>query len=183
MSRGPSPKTRYAMWTSPLLAYRTSASIRAARIYRRRKAHDRASLPSRLQVCWAAAPAVADARGSAALPPEVLAIVVDGVGSEDITALRSGCLLRHRFCGLSDHVEHKVGLGQHRNVAAVGLEGVRSHTLCDETLQGGLDGTVTAGNDVPARFRSPSCAVYLLIEQVCRGRCMRGPNEFLLLFW
>src|SRR5215471_571008 len=114
---------------------------------------------------------------------EVLAIVVDGVGSDDITVLRSGCLLRHRFCGLSDYVEHKVGLGQHRNVAAVGLEGVRSHTLCDETLQGGLDGTVTAGNDVPARFRSPSCTVYLLIEQVCRGRCMRGPNEFLLLFW
>src|SRR5262245_35916297 len=74
-------------------------------------------------------------------------------------------LFLHRFCGLSDHVEHKVGLGQHRNVAAVGLEGVRSHTLCDETLQGGLDGTVTAGDDVPARFRSPSCTVYLLIEQ------------------
>src|SRR5262245_20047978 len=114
---------------------------------------------------------------------EVLAIVVDGVGSDDITALRSGCLLRHRFCGLSDHVEHKVGLGQHRNVAAIGLEGLRSHTLCDETLQGRLDRTVTAGNDVPARFRSPSCTVYLLIEQVCRGRGMRGPNEFLLLFW
>src|SRR5262249_17531653 len=103
--------------------------------------------------------------------------------SDDITALRSGCLLGHRFCGLSDHVEHKVGLGQHRNVAAVGLEGLRSHTLCDETLQGGLDRTVTAGNDVPARFRSPRCTVYLLIEQVCRGRGMRGPNEFLLLFW
>src|SRR5262245_32329631 len=99
------------------------------------------------------------------------------------TALRSGCLLRHRFCGLSDHVEHKVGLGKHRNVAAVGLEGLRSHTLCDETLQGGLDGTVTAGNDVPARFRSPSCTVDLLIEQVRRGRGMRGPNELLLLFW
>src|SRR5215469_7442028 len=95
--------------------------------------------------------------------------LLEVVQAEQPDLLRSDSLHRHRFCGLSDHVEHKVGLGQHRNVAAVGLEGVRSHTLCDEALQGGLDGTVTAGNDVPARFRSPSCTVYLLIEQVCRG--------------
>jgi hypothetical protein len=63
-------------------------------------------------------------------------------GERRYQVLRSGCLLRHRCCGLSDHVEHKVGLGQHRNVAAISLEGLRSHTLCDETLQVGLDGTV-----------------------------------------
>src|SRR5215471_15880495 len=102
--------------------------------------------------------------------------------SDGITALRSSCLLRRRFGGLADHVEHEAGLGQHRNVATIGLEGLRSHTLCDEALQVGLDGTVTASNDVPARFRFPSCAFGLLIEQVRRRRRMSGPNELLLLF-
>src|SRR5215469_16044978 len=73
-------------------------------------------------------------------------------------------------------------MGQHRNVAAICLEGLRSHSLCDETFQVGLDGMVTGSNDVPARFRFPSCTFNLLIEQVCRRGCMRGPNELLLFF-
>src|SRR5262245_36167736 len=100
-----------------------------------------------------------------------------------MTALRSGCLLRHRFCGVSDHVEHKVGLGQHRNVAAVGLEGLRFHTLCDETLQLGLNGTVLRSDNVPTRLRSPRSTFHLLCEQICYRCGMSGPDQLLLLLW
>src|SRR5215475_6395240 len=44
------------------------------------------------------------------------------------------------------------------------VSNLRSHTLCDETLLVGLDGTVTSSNDVPAWFQSPGCIFYLLIE-------------------
>src|SRR6266404_4420253 len=91
-------------------------------------------------------------------------------------SLRCRHLIFKRVCGFSDHVEHEFGLGQHRNVAAVSFVGLRSHTLCDETLQVGLDGMVIGSNDVPARSRLPRCAFALLIEQVCRRRRMRCPN-------
>src|SRR5262249_49901192 len=97
-------------------------------------------------------------------------------------SLRCHYLLFKGVCGFANHVEHEVGLGEHRNVAAIGLEGLRSHALCDETFQVGLDGMVTGSNDVPARFGFPSCSFDLLIEEVCRRRCMRGPNELLLFF-
>src|SRR5262249_5557956 len=83
--------------------------------------------------------------------------------------------------GFSDHIQDEVRLGQHRHVAASGLEDRCSHSLCDETLQLGLDSTVLRCHDVPTRLRPPSSTFYLLIEQIRYGRGMRGPDQLLLL--
>src|SRR5262245_41267648 len=89
-------------------------------------------------------------------------------------------ILLNRGRGFSDHIEHEVRLGQHRYVAAIGLEDRSSHTFCDETLQLGLDGTVLRCDDVPTRLRLPSRTVYLLIEQISYGCGMSGPDQLLL---
>src|SRR6058998_1164677 len=83
--------------------------------------------------------------------------------------------------GLVDHVEHKAGLGKHRDVAAVGLESGLAHALRDEALQLGLDGAVLIRNDVPARLRLPRSAFDLLGEKVRRRGGVRCPDDFLLL--
>src|ERR1700738_4702788 len=49
--------------------------------------------------------------------------------------------------GLADHVEHKAGLGKHRDVAAVNFESGRAHALRDETFQLGLNRAVVLGHD------------------------------------
>src|SRR5215468_1896556 len=89
-------------------------------------------------------------------------------------------ILLNRGRGFSDHIQHEVRLGQHRHVAALGLEDRCSHTLCDETLQLGLDSTVLRCYDVPTRLRPPSSTFYLLIEQICYGCGMSGPDQLLL---
>ena len=65
-------------------------------------------------------------------------------------------------------------------MAAIGLEDCRSHTLGDEAFQLGLDSAVLRSYDVPTRLRSPGSAFHLLIEQICYGRGLCGPDQLLL---
>src|SRR5260370_1242851 len=44
-----------------------------------------------------------------------------------------------------------------------------------------MDGAILGGNDGPARLRLPCGAVNLLVEQVCVGREVGGPDDLLLL--
>src|SRR5262249_44419428 len=94
-----------------------------------------------------------------------------------------GLIILNRGRGFSDHIQHEVRLGQHRHVAAIGLEDCCPHTLRDETLQLGLDSTVLRCYDVPTRLRPPSSTFYFLIEQICYGCAMSGPDQLLLLLW
>src|SRR5215831_1710694 len=80
----------------------------------------------------------------------------------------------------SDHIQHEVRLGQHRHVAAIGLEDCCFHTLRHETLQLGLDSTVLRSYDVPTRLRSPRSTFHLLFEQICYRCGMSGPDQLLL---
>src|SRR5215472_10379995 len=86
----------------------------------------------------------------------------------------------YRDRGFSDHIKHEVRLGQHRYVAAIGLEGGCSHTLRDETLQLGLDRTVLRSYDVPAGLRSPRSTFHLLLEQICYRSALSCPDQLLL---
>src|SRR5215471_9178452 len=84
------------------------------------------------------------------------------------------------LCGVADHVQHSLWLGEHRDVTGAQLDGCGAHALCNETLQFGLDGAIFSGHDVPTRLRPPSDAVDLLVEQVGH-RCGLGrPNKLLL---
>src|SRR5262245_52982518 len=98
------------------------------------------------------------------------------------TSLRCLILL-NRGRGFSDHIQHEVRLGQHRYVAAIGLEDCCSHTLRDETLQLGLDSTILCGDNVPTGLRSPRSAFHLLCEQICYRCGLSGPDQILLFFW
>src|SRR5260370_24758285 len=84
-------------------------------------------------------------------------------------------------CGGTDHVDHKLGIGQHRYVAAVDLVNGGAHTFRDKALQLGLHCAVTRGRDVPARFRLPSGAHHILGEQVRGWREVGSPDDLLLL--
>src|SRR6516164_4490004 len=92
-------------------------------------------------------------------------------------------ILLNRGRGLSDHIQHEVRLGQHRHVAAIGLEDCCSHTLRDETLQLGLDGTVLRSYNVPTRLRSPRSAFHFLRKQICYRCGMSGPDQLPLFLW
>src|SRR5262252_1227038 len=89
-------------------------------------------------------------------------------------------ILLNRGRGFSDHIQHKARLGQHRYVAAIGLEGCCCHTLRDETLQLGLDSAVLSSYDVPTRLGFPRSTFHLLLEQICYRRALGGPDELLL---
>src|SRR5215475_11652779 len=94
------------------------------------------------------------------------------------------CLfLLNRGRGFSDHIEHEVRLGQHRYMAAIGLEGCCSHALRDETLQLGLDSAVLRSYDVPTRLGFPRSAFRFLFEQICYRCGMSGPDQLLLFLW
>src|SRR5215471_16459834 len=83
--------------------------------------------------------------------------------------------------GFANHVEHEVRLGKHWHVAAVALKGGCVHTLGEETLQIGMNGSVLFGDDVPARLRLPGSSPDFRLEQI-GFRCALGcPNELLLL--
>jgi hypothetical protein len=84
-------------------------------------------------------------------------------------------------CGGTDHVDHKLGIGQHRYVAAVDLVNGAAHTFRHKALQLGLHCAVTRGHDVPARFRLPSGALHILGEQVRGGREVSSLDDLLLL--
>src|SRR6516162_6384602 len=83
-------------------------------------------------------------------------------------------------CGVADHVQHSLWLGEHRDVTGAQLDGCGAHALCNETLQFGLDGAIFSGHDVPTRLRPPSDTVDLLVEQVGH-RCGLGRPDKLLL--
>src|SRR5262245_29271174 len=92
------------------------------------------------------------------------------------------CLIHLNRCrGLANDIEHEVRLGQHRYVAAIGLEDRCFHTLRDKTLQFGLDSTVLRSYDVPTRLRSPRSTFHLLIEQICYRCGMSRPYQLLLV--
>src|SRR5215469_8199327 len=95
---------------------------------------------------------------------EVLAIVVDGVGATISQPYAVAVFSVTASAAFRITSSTKLGWDSIGTWLLSVSKVFAPHTLCDETLQGGLDGTVTAGNDVPARFRSPSCTVYLLIE-------------------
>src|SRR5262249_16462530 len=96
------------------------------------------------------------------------------------TPLASGLL--HDSCrSFSNNVQHKLGLRQHRDMTAVGLEDRCPHALCDEALQLGLDGLVLGGYDVPAWLGSPGGSFNLLIEEIRCRRSMCCPDKFLLM--
>src|SRR5215472_14470150 len=86
----------------------------------------------------------------------------------------------YRDRGFSDHIKHEVRLGQHRYVAAIGLEGRCAHTLRDETLQLGLDSAVLSSYDVPTRLGFPRSTFHLLLEQICYRRALSSPDQLLL---
>src|SRR5260370_33855432 len=83
--------------------------------------------------------------------------------------------------GGTDHVDYKLGVGQHRYVAAVDLVNGGAHTFRHKALQLGLHCAVTRGHDVPAWFRLPSGAHHILGEQVRGRREVSSPDDLLLL--
>src|SRR5260370_42314420 len=66
-------------------------------------------------------------------------------------------------------------------MTALHLDGRGTHALGEEAFQVGMDGAILGGNDGPARLRLPCGAVNLLVEQVCVGREVGGPDDLLLL--
>src|SRR5262249_48909487 len=77
------------------------------------------------------------------------------------------------LCGVADHVQHSLWLGEHWDVTGAQLNGCGAHALCDKALQFGLDGAIFSGHDVPTRLRPPSDTVDPLLEQVGH-RCGLG---------
>lgn len=58
-------------------------------------------------------------------------------------------------CGLADHVDDDVGLGEHRHMAARHLGHGRAHALRDPALQIGVHGVVLRRQHIPARLGPP----------------------------
>jgi hypothetical protein len=65
--------------------------------------------------------------------------------------------------GLADYVNDDVGVGEHDDVAAVHLDGGRSHPFRYKTLEVAMHGLIGLSHDVPARFRLPSDAIDFLL--------------------
>jgi hypothetical protein len=59
------------------------------------------------------------------------------------------------FDGVADNVDHEVGVGEHRDVAAVDVVGGGVHALGAESLELGVDGHVVVGDAEPARLGVP----------------------------
>jgi hypothetical protein len=84
--------------------------------------------------------------------------------------------------GLTDHIEHRLRLRKHRDVAARQFNGRGTHTLRYEAFQIGMDGPIILADDIPARLSLPCRAFDLLREQVGHRHGLRCPDEFLLRF-
>src|SRR5215470_17511713 len=82
------------------------------------------------------------------------------------------------LCGVADHVQHNLWLGEHRDVTRAQLDGCGAHALCNESLQFGLDGAIFSGHDVPTWLRPPSDTVDLLVEQVGTGAAWVAHTSF-----
>jgi hypothetical protein len=83
--------------------------------------------------------------------------------------------------GGADDVEDAVGLGEHRDVAAVEFVGGGAHALGRGAFEFGVDGVVAGGDDVPARLGPPGGARGVAEEQV-GGRGEVGRPDYFLLF-
>ena len=105
--------------------------------------------------------------------------VISKVERTAVRPVRSSAWLG--VCGLADHVEHEVGLGKHRHVAAVALKGGCAHALGEETLQIGMHSLILFGDDVPARLRLPGSSPDFRLEQIGFRGALGCPNELLLL--
>src|SRR5260370_2143431 len=91
-------------------------------------------------------------------------------------------LLSYPSRGGADDVEDEAGLGEHGNVAAVGLVGGGAHALRNEAFQLRVDGVVLIGHDVPARLRLPGGVFGLGAEQVRVRHALGRPDQLLFLF-
>ena len=87
-------------------------------------------------------------------------------GRRRFTSCRLSLLRGDCGGGLADYVEHGARLGDHRNVAALHLDGRGAHALRGEAFQVGLDGAILGGYDGPTWLRPPSNAIQLLGEQI-----------------
>src|SRR6267154_1925731 len=87
----------------------------------------------------------------------------------------------NRFGGGTDDIDHRVGVGEHGNVAAGDLSHFGAHALRKEPFQIGVDGAVVLADDVPARLRLPGSSPGFRVEQVGFGDALSRPNELLLL--
>src|SRR5580700_9821214 len=85
------------------------------------------------------------------------------------------------LCGGTDYIDHHVGVGEHRDVAAGDLRRGGAHTLREEALQIGMHSVVVLADDVPAWLRLPSGPPDFRVEQVWNRHALSRPNEFLLL--
>jgi hypothetical protein len=50
-------------------------------------------------------------------------------------------------CGVADHVQHGMRLGEHRDVTARQLDGGGAHLRRDKTFKVGMDGAVVLGHN------------------------------------
>ena len=90
--------------------------------------------------------------------------------------------LLNRGSGLANDLDDNVRLGEHGDVAAVGLDRRRVHALRQKTLKIGMHGLVLLSEDEPARLRLPGNLVeLLLLEQVGSGWVEGRPDQLLLL--
>jgi hypothetical protein len=70
--------------------------------------------------------------------------------------------------GVADYVQHGARLGEHRNGAALHLDGRGAHALGAEPLQLRMDCAILGAHDVPAR--PPGDAIKILGEEISRRR-------------
>jgi hypothetical protein len=83
--------------------------------------------------------------------------------------------------GLADYAKNELGLRQHRDMTAVGLDDGRAHAFRDKALQLGMYGAVVLGHDEPARFRPPRSPFDPLREKIRDRHSLGCPNQLLLL--
>jgi hypothetical protein len=116
--------------------------------------------------------------------PKAAPVVTVPSGSS-LSAGHPRCFIRcgfvNRFGGGADDVEHALGLGEHRHVAAVELIGGSAHALGKEALQVRMDGVVFLADDVPTWLRLPGGSPRFRIEQVGFRDTLGRPDDLLLL--
>src|SRR5439155_20061760 len=90
--------------------------------------------------------------------------------------------LLNRGSGLANDLDDNVRLGEHGDVAAVGLDRGRVHAFRQKALKIRMHRLVLLSEDVPARLRLPGNLVeLLLLEQVGSGWVVGRPDQLLLL--
>jgi hypothetical protein len=90
---------------------------------------------------------------------------------------------RSHVCSSANHVDHKLGLREHRHMAARDFVDAGFHPLRNKTFQLRVHSAVVLAHDVPARLRSPRGSFKLMVEEVHVWHALSRPNEFLFLLW